>query len=252
MVQATLIFIVDIALALISDRITLVDAGRQLRLRWRRRRIEDCAQQGDRREAGDFAEFKNSHCQLLRLQNNEPWMRRSFNGGIPPYAGLMATLTFRLNRRARHCRGVACGLDFQCHGVDKTMSKYKILSGIALMGFAPAFADQSDFYAELGYARYGIDVSEQDFDPGAIQARAGYMIWPQIGIEVEAAAGAHKSSLSSGDTRLSVKIDQALAGYLVGRWPVGERIDLVGRAGYQKLDVSVTGEQTDHPTERRR
>ncbi|MEM7458036.1 MAG: porin family protein [Pseudomonadota bacterium] len=130
------------------------------------------------------------------------------------------------------------------------MSKYKILSGIALMGFAPAFADQSDFYAELGYARYGIDVSEQDFDPGAIQARAGYMIWPQIGIELEAAAGAHESSLSSGDTRLGVKIDQALAGYLVGRWPVSERIDLVGRAGYQKLDVSVTGEQTGQPTVR--
>lgn len=130
------------------------------------------------------------------------------------------------------------------------MSKYKILSGIALMGLAPAIAEPSGFYAELGYTRYGIDVSEQDFDPGAVQIRAGYMVWPQIGVELEAAAGTHDASLSSEDTRLSVKVDHALAAYLVGRWPVSERIDLVGRAGYQNLEVSVTGEEAGQPTAR--
>jgi len=128
------------------------------------------------------------------------------------------------------------------------MNKYMILSGVALIGLAPAVADEKTYYAELGYARYGIDVSDQDFDPGTIQLRGGYMFSPYLGVELEAAVGANDASLSSQDTRITVEIDQAFAGYLVGRWPVTERAELVGRAGYQKLDISVAGEQTGQAT----
>lgn len=130
------------------------------------------------------------------------------------------------------------------------MNKYTILGGIALIGLAPASADQSEFFAELGYARYGIDVSDQDYDPGANQLRGGYMFSPHLGIELEAAVGANDGSLSSGGTRISVEIDQAIAAYFVGRWPITERVELIGRAGYQKLDVSVAGEQTGQATVR--
>ena len=130
------------------------------------------------------------------------------------------------------------------------MNKYMILGGISLVGLAPAFADQSEFYAELGYARYGIDVSEQDFDPGAIQLRGGYEFSPYLGVELEAAVGTNDGSVSSDDARLTVAVDQAIAGHFVARWPISERAELIGRAGYQKLDVSVTGEQTGQPTVR--
>lgn len=130
------------------------------------------------------------------------------------------------------------------------MNKYTILGGIALIGLAPAFADQSKFYAELGYARYGIDVSDQDFDPGALQLRGGHMFSPHLGVELEAAIGVNDGSLSGGGTRISVEVDHAITAFLVGRWPVTERVELLGRAGYQKLDVSVTGEQTGQATVR--
>jgi len=124
------------------------------------------------------------------------------------------------------------------------MNKYMILGGTLLVGFAPALADQSKFYAELGYARYGFDVSEQDFDPGAIQLRGGHMFSPHLGLELEAAVGTNDGSVSSGDTRLIVTVDQAIAAHFVARWPISENTELIGRAGYQKLDVSVSGEQT--------
>lgn len=122
------------------------------------------------------------------------------------------------------------------------MIKFVTLIGMALIGLAPSLAEQPGFYAELGYAQFGIDVSDRDFDPGAVQLRGGYMFSPYFGVEAEAAIGAVDGTQSGQGTRLSVEVDQAIAAYLVGRWPVTDRIELIGRTGYQKIDISVEGQ----------
>lgn len=130
------------------------------------------------------------------------------------------------------------------------MKTRALVCGVLACSCSLAYGDENGFYAEIGYSQYGIDIVDQDFDPSAIQLRAGYRVSPFIGFEAEVSDGFSGASVSAPNEKLTVRVDQTIAGFAVGRWPVTDRVDLFGRVGYQAMDVSVKGEVTGQQTVR--
>ncbi|MEL7033006.1 MAG: porin family protein [Pseudomonadota bacterium] len=124
------------------------------------------------------------------------------------------------------------------------------ITGALFVALSPAAVAESGFYAEAGYARYGIDVVEQDFDPGAAQVRGGYMFTPNFGVELEGATGLHDASVSDAGTRLTIELDYIISANLIGRYPLSDRLQVLGRIGHQTIDLTVIGEATGEDTVR--
>ncbi len=130
------------------------------------------------------------------------------------------------------------------------MNKFVIVGCVIACGQLPAVGQEAGPYVEVGYALQGIDIVDQDFDTSAAQARGGYMITPYLGVEAEGSYGLKGASIEGQGTAISVRVDGAIAGYAIARWPVADRIELIGRVGYQQIDVSVKAEEAGEPTTR--
>ncbi|MEQ9314841.1 MAG: outer membrane beta-barrel protein [Henriciella sp.] len=122
-----------------------------------------------------------------------------------------------------------------------------ILAGVAASAVLPAVAQESGFYGEAGLAVPVFDVAERDVSPVTVQARGGYMASEHFGFELEAATGIADAEESDGASSVSVEINHMIAGYAVARWPVNEKLGLVGRVGYQQIDVSIEGRSPGDP-----
>ena len=124
------------------------------------------------------------------------------------------------------------------------------IPAILMMTFAPVAVAEAGFYAEAGYARYGIDIVEQDFNPGAFQVRGGYMLNSYFGVELEGTIGIHDDSVSDAGSRLTIELDHTVAASLVGRLPLSERLQIIGRIGHQTINLKVSGEAVGEETVR--
>ncbi len=93
------------------------------------------------------------------------------------------------------------------------------IAAFGIVGTAQA-GDEGQAYGNIGGSLF----SSGGFDLTAIDAKLGYNFMENFGVEVEGAFGIGKDS--------GVKLDSHLAGFVVGKLPVDEKVDVFVRGGY--------------------
>lgn len=92
---------------------------------------------------------------------------------------------------------------------------------------APAFAQDSaagQVYVNGGYNHFQVGKS----DTGTLNGRIGYQISPNFAVESEGGFGINDDKVNN----VTIKTRGSLGGFAVASAPVGERLSLMGRAGY--------------------
>lgn len=115
----------------------------------------------------------------------------------------------------------------------------KSLFAAALASLAIAAPAAAETYGNLGYTF----VNTGDANVGAVGARLGYKFNPYIGVEAEGAFGANDDTVRVLGVPVKVKLQSAAAAYVVGFYPVSDKLDLFARAGYgtAKIKASAAG-----------
>lgn len=101
---------------------------------------------------------------------------------------------------------------------------------------APAFAQDTGFYATIGYGNYSAD----DADLGAVQLRGGYTFNAFLGAEIEGAVGIADESTTIAGVSANVELENAYGAYAVGRIPFSEKADVFGRVGYVSTKIKAS------------
>lgn len=118
---------------------------------------------------------------------------------------------------------------------------------LVLGGFGAAQADpapaHATTYGTLGYTYLHADPYNLGIDLGAVTARVGARLTKYFGAELEGSAGVVDQTYSSGSVTAKISMENQVAAYLVGYWPVQPKLDLFARAGYgsARLKASVSG-----------
>jgi hypothetical protein len=116
--------------------------------------------------------------------------------------------------------------------------KLAITTAMTLVAFAaaPAFAQDTGFYATIGYGNYSAD----DADLGAIQLRGGYNFNEFLGAEIEGAVGISDESTTIAGINANVELENSYGAYVVGRIPFAEKADVFGRIGYVSTEIKAS------------
>lgn len=118
---------------------------------------------------------------------------------------------------------------------------------LVLGGFGAAQADpapaRATTYGTLGYTYLHADPYNLGIDLGAVTARVGTRLTKYFGAELEGSAGVVDQTYRSGAVTAKISMENQVAAYLVGYWPVQPKLDLFARAGYgsARLKASVSG-----------
>jgi len=112
------------------------------------------------------------------------------------------------------------------------MKKLALAASLAVVAALATPAAAQGAYAGAGYTHYDGDGA----DVGGVTGRLGYNFTPHLGVEGEASFGV-------GDDD-GVELDNAYGVYGVGRLPISESFEVLGRVGYQQTEIS-TGAQND-------
>ncbi len=133
--------------------------------------------------------------------------------------------------------------------------RYLKLSGLALAVVFTAGAAQAQtatvdgydwtYYASGGYTYIHVSDSGLGADLGAITGRFGARYKRYFGAEAEGSVGIVNQKISGvvqgvNVTGVSLDLNSQFAGYLVGYLPVGERAELLARAGYGRAELSAS------------
>jgi outer membrane immunogenic protein len=110
---------------------------------------------------------------------------------------------------------------------------FAIIAGTTLVSAAAQAQDASKFYGNVGYSV--IDTRFSDLD--ALGGRLGYDFTPNFALEAEGGIGLGSKKFLGVD----VKIDKVLGAYLVGKLPLSDNFELLGRVGYSHVYVSASG-----------
>jgi outer membrane immunogenic protein len=121
------------------------------------------------------------------------------------------------------------------------MKKIAMMAAVAVTAMAafmaaPASAQtvtNGNAYASVGYTHFSTDRG----DLGGVTGRLGYRITPYVGAEAEYTTGVDHSHFG--------KLDNAWGVYGVGTVPVTQNFDLLGRVGYQQINISGRNGATD-------
>ncbi len=125
------------------------------------------------------------------------------------------------------------------------MPKSLLLSAIAVSALAFAVsanaetakpAATSGNYFEVGGA--AARVSGENF--GTVNFTLGKTLNRSVAVEVEGQVGVTSKDYNYGGYNVKLKVDYALAGYVVGTLPVGPNTDLLGRVGYMHAQVKAS------------
>lgn len=114
----------------------------------------------------------------------------------------------------------------------KKLALCAVAAAVAMLAL-PAVNGDAQPYVGLGYTRYDTEAG----DIGGATGRLGYNFNRNLGVEGEATF--------SVDDDEAVELDQAYAGYVVGRLPVSQSFDVLGRVGYQNAQFSTPGDEVD-------
>jgi opacity protein-like surface antigen len=119
------------------------------------------------------------------------------------------------------------------------MKSLFVAAALAALGVASSAAAQPDLYGNLGYSyvdSHGVSLS-------ALGGRAGWRVNPYFGVEAEAAFGLDDDTARVSGAPVKVKLQDSVAGYAVGFYPVSPKLDLFARVGYgtARIKASVAG-----------
>jgi hypothetical protein len=117
------------------------------------------------------------------------------------------------------------------------MLKIAAMSAIALVAAFAGAAQAQDagkYYVEGGYAN--VDFNGENF--GAANFGAGIKFNKYLGAEANAAFGISEQSYTEQGITVDVKVDNIVAAYLVGAYPVSENVELLGRIGFLRGELS--------------
>lgn len=120
------------------------------------------------------------------------------------------------------------------------MNRPIFTAAIIAITLVPAAAAQSDLYVNGGTSVY--DAS--DATVTAVTLRGGFDFHDLLGAEFEVSFGLGAEELNSG---VEIELENQFGGYLVGRYPVAPRLDVLGRVGfttgeYQSSNNGVSGD----------
>lgn len=104
------------------------------------------------------------------------------------------------------------------------MRKTALAAAAFCAALSPAAFAESELYVNLG----GSSVSTDDANISAITARGGIWFNDLIGSEFEASFGVGADDVDGVDFEL----ENAFGGYLIAKYPVLPRVDVLGRVGY--------------------
>lgn len=117
------------------------------------------------------------------------------------------------------------------------MLKIAAMSAIALVAAFAGAAQAQDagkYYVEGGYAN--VDFNGENF--GAANFGAGIKFNKYFGAEANAAFGISEQSYTEQGITVDVKVDNIVAAYLVGAYPVSENVEILGRVGFLRGELS--------------
>lgn len=122
----------------------------------------------------------------------------------------------------------------------KSLVAFAALAAVAAVA-APAAAQTLPSYlapvsynASLGYT--GVTWGGNNL--GAVTLRAGADFGKYVGVEGEGSFGVSDASVSLGGASAKTHLNNAYAGYFVGRYPILPNGNLFARVGYGHLDAS--------------
>lgn len=111
--------------------------------------------------------------------------------------------------------------------------RYIALTAISMVAAGTAAAE-TEWYVSAGYTAY--DSSDVDII-SAGTVRGGVNVNANLGFEAEASFGFDGVEAAGAE----VEIASAITGYVVGRLPISDQVDIFGRAGYGTIDFDVSG-----------
>lgn len=117
------------------------------------------------------------------------------------------------------------------------MFKIAAISAVALVAaFAGAAQaqDAAKYYVEGGYAK--VDFNGGDF--GVANFGAGLKFNKYIGVEANAGFGVTEESRTEQGITVDVKVDNIVAAYVVGSYPVSANVELLGRIGLLRGELT--------------
>jgi hypothetical protein len=117
------------------------------------------------------------------------------------------------------------------------MLKIATISAVALVAAFAGAAQAQDagkYYVEGGYAN--VDFGGENF--GAANFGAGIKFNKYFGAEANAAFGISEQSYTEQGVTVDVKVDNIVAAYLVASYPVSENVEILGRLGFLRGELS--------------
>lgn len=122
-----------------------------------------------------------------------------------------------------------------------------LLAAVAVSAIAaPALAQSNPEprgYGSLGYTHLDGDATST----GAVTGRLGVNLNRYLAVETEASVGVKDDDFTVAGVDGSIKHEWDAAGYVVGKYPVGDKLELFARGGYghTELKQEIAGGNTD-------
>ncbi|MEM9053817.1 MAG: porin family protein [Pseudomonadota bacterium] len=107
------------------------------------------------------------------------------------------------------------------------MKKIAVAALLVAPALAPAALAESDLYVTGGYSAFDGDGATL----GALTVRGGLSFHENFGAELEGSFGIGAEDLDSVPGA-EIELENQFGGFLVGRFPVADQIDILGRVGY--------------------
>ena len=119
------------------------------------------------------------------------------------------------------------------------MKKAALAVALCCAALSPAAFAESELYVNFGGASFSTD----DANITAFTARGGIWLNDLLGTEFEASFGAGADDVDGVDFEL----ENAFGGYLIAKYPVLPRVDVLGRLGYTtgEFQAATNGVSTD-------
>ena len=116
------------------------------------------------------------------------------------------------------------------------------ISAIAAPAFAQSGPDARG-YGSLGYTH----VEGDSATTGAVTGRLGVNLNRYLAVETEASVGVKDDDFTVAGVDGSIKHEWDAAGYVVGKYPVNDKLELFARGGYghTELKQEIAGANTD-------
>ena len=115
------------------------------------------------------------------------------------------------------------------------------VSALAAPAFAQSTETQPRGYGSLGYTYL------DDAYTGAVTGRLGVNLNRYLAVETEASVGVKDHDFTAGDAEGTLNHEWDAAGYVVGKYPVSDKLELFARGGYghTELKTDIAGAESD-------